>query len=202
MSAVFPTALDEMPERRRWTREEYYRAGDLGLFGPEERLELIGGEVIKKPRPMTPAHAFGICVVGDAVRAILPSGYLISTQLPMSIGADSDPEPDVSVVAGSPRDFTENHPTMAALVVEVADSTRRFDRTVKSSLYASAGVPEYWILLLPDRALEIHRDPAPAADEPFGHHYTTIRRYTEPESVSPLLAPNASIRIADLLPPR
>jgi len=71
---------------------------------------------------------------------------------------------------------------------------------LKGSLYAQAGIAEYWIVNLPDRVLEVHREPAPMTDQPFGHHYRSLTRHTEAERVAPLAAPSATAKVADLLP--
>lgn len=82
----------------------------------------------------------------------------------------------------------------------MADSTPRFDRRVKGSLYALAGIPEYWLLNLADRVLEVHREPVALADEAFKHHYRSLSRLVAGDSVTPLAAPRAVIAVADLMP--
>ncbi|MBI2370409.1 MAG: Uma2 family endonuclease, partial [Deltaproteobacteria bacterium] len=104
------------------------------------------------------------------------------------------------VVPGSPRDYLDAHPTTALLVVEVADTTLVYDRDLKGSLYARAGIAEYWIVNLTDRALEVYRDPAPSPRARYGSSYQTFQRLSPPDSVSPLAAPWARIAVADLLP--
>lgn len=188
------------PPRRLWTRAEYHRAGELGLFGPEERLELIAGEVIRKMTPQHSRHASGVQYASDALRAVFSAGFVVRVQLPLAIGTDSEPEPDVAVVRGKASDYVADHPTTAVLVVEVADSTVRFDRTTKANLYASAGVPEYWVVDLNDRLLEVRRNPAPKPGAPFSHEYTTLTRHGVRDTVSPLAAPHAKIAVADLIP--
>jgi Uma2 family endonuclease len=197
--ATFPDVLCA-PGVRPMTREEYYKAAAAGIFGPEERLELIGGEVLKKVSPQLSPHMTGITLTAKALEAAFDSAHHVRVQGPLSLGLHTEPEPDVCVVEGSARDYEKGHPKTAALVVEVADSTLRLDRKVKASLYAAAGIPDYWLLNLPDRLLEVHREPAPMTEEPFGHHYRSIARYPETETVSPVAAPGATIRVADLLP--
>lgn len=188
------------PGVRPMTREEYEKAGEVGIFGPEERLELIGGEVVKKVSPQLTPHAIGVRLAETALRRAFGEGYEVRGQLPLALGLHSEPEPDVSVVVGSVRDYEKEHPKTALLVVEVADSSVRLDRKVKASLYAAAGIADYWLVNLPERVVEIHREPAPMADEPFGHHYRSITRHPETAIVSPLAAAAATIRVADLLP--
>ncbi len=190
----------ETPGPRCWTREEFERAGDLGLFGPEERLELISGEIIKKMAPQNSPHITGIRLVEEALRLAFPTGHDIRVQGPLALGSSSQPEPDVAVVTGSMRDYARHHPTTAVLIVEISDSTLRYDRTTKAELYAAAGIPEYWIVNLNDRVLEVHRQPAPMTGYTLGHYYRSVTQYLESESIAPLAAPDHSIEIADLLP--
>ena len=173
MSNALKSPPQEEPRGRRWTREEYYQAAELGIFRPEERLELIGGEIIEKVSPQETPHAVAIGLVADTIREDLPHGYHLRIQTPMSIGPDSEPEPDIAVVSGQPRDYLASHPQTAALIIEIADTTIRMDRTTRASLYASAGIPEYWILNLRSRKLDVFRNPAPAEGTPFGSMYQT-----------------------------
>src|SRR3989442_7497174 len=124
----------------------------------------------------------------------------VRTQGPIALDPRSEPEPDVSVVRGSPRDYRDAHPTSPALVVEVALASLRLDRTRKCRAFARAGVPEYWIVNLLDRALEVHREPAllDAARRRWG--YRSIQALGPDAVVSPLAAPAARVVVADLLP--
>ena len=130
---------------RRWTRQEYEQLGELGVLGPEEHVELIGGEIVQVP-PQQTRHATGVYLAQVALSAVFRAGFLVRVQLPLALGQYSEPEPDVAVVAGRPRDFVVDHPTSALLVVEIAEATLSFDRNTKASLYAAAGIPEYWIV--------------------------------------------------------
>jgi Uma2 family endonuclease len=188
------------PQRRLWTVEEFERAGELGLFGPDERLELIEGEIIQKVAPQLTAHASALLFVDNVLRDVVGPGYYLRIQLPLRLGPTSEPEPDVAVIAGKVRDALKGHPSTAALIVEIADSSLRLDRHAKASLYARANVQEYWIVNLQDKVLEIHRDPTAMEDEPYGYHYRSITRHTPEQSVSPLIAADHAIKVADLLP--
>jgi Uma2 family endonuclease len=189
------------PRRRRFTRAEFERAVEHGLFGPDERLELIGGEVFEKVSPQKGPHATTIRLVEAALRrAYPPSEVVISVQLPLALGDEHEPEPDVSVVSGSIRDFATSHPTTALLVVEVADSTLAFDRLTKDSLYAAAGIPRYWIVNLADRIVEVHADPAPMAGQPFGCHYRALTRHPAGTSVTVPGVGDGALAVVDLLP--
>lgn len=188
------------PQRRLWTADEFERAGELGLFGPEERLELIEGEIIRKVAPQLTPHALTILLVDAAIRPHLPTSLHLRTQLPMNLGPKSRPEPDIAIVSGSPRDYLASHPSTAVLIVEIADSSLGLDRHAKASLYARASVPEYWIVNIPDRVLEVHREPIAMEDQPYGFHYRSITRHSVDETISPRIAPDQSIAVAELLP--
>jgi Uma2 family endonuclease len=181
---------------RRWTRKEYYRAADLGLFRPNERLELLDGEILKKMSPQKPPHAAGIELAARAVATAFGTGYYVRHQLPLTLSTWSEPEPDVLVVPGSPGDYAARHPSAAdvRLLIEVSDTTLRLDRKRKQAAYARAGIPEYWILNLPARRLEVYRDPS-------GSRYRSVTFYADQEEVTPLAAPQSPVRVVELLPP-
>jgi Uma2 family endonuclease len=188
------------PTRRLFTRDEYERAGAAGLFRPDEKLELIAGEVVEKATPQHSRHASGVYLAQEVLRRVFGAGFLVRVQLPLALLDDSEPEPDLSVVRGEARTFVSAHPTSAVLVVEVAGSTLAFDRTTKGALYARARLEEYWIVNLSDRVLEVHREPAPMVDQPLGHHYRSVTRLTDADSAAPLAAPGALVAVSDLLP--
>jgi Uma2 family endonuclease len=182
------------PKPHHWTREEYFRLAGLGAFDGI-RVERIRGEIIDMS-PIGWPHHLAKTLVADVLRAVFASGFWISEQGPFTID-DSDPEPDVAVIPGTIRDLKE-HPSVASLIVEVAESSLTFDTTTKAELYAAAKVPEYWVLDLVNRRLLVFRDPA---ETPTGtaDYRTRITCFAD-GTVAPMLAPDSSIRIADLLP--
>jgi Uma2 family endonuclease len=184
---------------KRWTRLEYERLVDLGAFQPGDHVELVGGHLVVREPQATP-HATAIRLVEEALRPIFGAGWDVRSQLPVALDDDSEPEPDVSVVPGGPRDYLASHPTRAALIVEIAASSLALDREHKGSLYARARVADYWIVNLVDRVLEVYRDPAASAEAPFGWRYATLLRLGPADAVSPLALPAAPIAVADLLP--
>lgn len=183
-------------EPRRWTRAEYYRAYEAGVFGPEERLELLNGEIIRKMSPQLGLHAGSVSSTSRILGRIFEQGHVVRTQLPLILSDQSEPEPDLVVVAGGDFDWGREHPTAtdALLVVEVADTTVRFDRGRKRTAYARAGVREYWIVNLPERCVEVYRHPSRGRFQESAVH-------GEDAVVTPLAAPEAAIRVSDLLPP-
>lgn len=182
------------PEVRRWTVRDYERAAEAGVFGPEERLELIEGEIYRMS-PQNGPHAVACDLIEDALRDAFGQGYRVRGQKPLLIGGKSVPEPDVYVIPGPIRNFVKQHPTTAVLVVEASVSTVTFDLVTKSALYAGAGIQEYWVVGIPERVLVVHREPDPATQT-----YRSVVRLSDTDSVSPVASPAAVIPVADLLP--
>ncbi len=182
---------------RRWTRREYGRLIDVGVLHEDDAIELLEGRLVVAEPQHTP-HATAIDLAGEALRQAFGPGWRVRVQLPLGLGRDSEPEPDVAVVRGDARDFLVDHPTTAALVVEVADASLQLDRRVKARIYARAGITDYWIVNLLDGVVEVHRDPVSAGRR--GSRYRDVTAVTAGERIVPLAAPFASIAIADLLP--
>jgi len=180
----------------KWTQKEYYQMAELGFFHGK-RVELIEGEIIEMS-PMNNPHATAVRKLLYVLRKLFIEGYLIDSQLPMSFSKINEPEPDIAVIKGEIEDFTKSHPKTAELIIEVSDSTIRFDRTVKASLYAQNKIQDYWILNLRKRCLEIYRQPK--EDKKLGYIYTESRILTEDDEASPLIAPETKIKVADILP--
>jgi len=183
---------------RRWTRVEYERLVDLGVFDGDP-VELIAGQLMVA-EPQNSPHATAVGAADDALRAALPPGFIVRAQMPMAVDADSVPEPDLAVVPGCRTDYRRAHPTSATLVIEVADSSLEFDRREKGSLYARAQVAEYWIINLVDRVLEVYRDPARDLAAPHGWGYRSVSAAASPAVVTPIALPSARIRVSDLIP--
>jgi Uma2 family endonuclease len=191
------TALEREATTRRWRRVEYERLVELGLF-VGERLELLDGVLVVR-EPQGSSHAAIATRVGQVLAAAFGRGWHTRLHSPLALGDLSEPEPDVSVVAGEAKDYVLAHPSTAALVVEVADSSLRLDRRFKAAIYARAGLREYWIVNLVDRALEVHRDPD-AATGAEGWSYRSIEVLRPPSQVTPLAVAHSWILVADLLP--
>lgn len=189
---------DTVPTKR-WTRLEYDRLIEKGVFGTEDRIELLGGALVVR-EPQGSPHAMGIRMAEEALRRVFAAGWDVRGQLPVALDDDSEPEPDISVVPGSFRDYRYGHPPRAVLIVEVAESSLSLDRALKGSLYARARVPEYWIVNLVDRALEVHRDPVADAAARYGWRYTTVATLRVGETVTPLSAPDSPISVGELIP--
>jgi Uma2 family endonuclease len=182
---------------RRWRRIEYERLVDLGVF-ENDPIELIAGQLVVA-EPKGTHHASSISAIEYAVRAVLPPGWIVRTQAAVSLDDESEPEPDLVVVAGQPADYREAHPARPTLVVEVAESSLAFDRMHKGSLYARAGIQDYWIVNLLDRVLEVYRDPGLDPSAAYGWRYRSVASLSPPDVVMPLAFTSSRIALADLL---
>ncbi len=179
-------------ELRRWSRDEYESMIAQGLFAPGERLELIDGEILKMT-PQGSLHATAVRLAEDALRALFSRGFDVRAQLPLALGISSEPEPDIAVVKGKPRDYRDAHPSAAVLIVEIADTTLEYDRSRKESIYARAGVQDYWIVNLVETCVEVYRDPGKEG-------YRAMIRFAPGATISPLSIREGSLSVADLLP--
>jgi Uma2 family endonuclease len=183
----------------RFDRDQFYRMVDLGILDGIQ-VELIDGEIVEMPAQSN-LHALAIKLCEDALNAAYGGGHWVRVQMPLDLSPRSSPDPDLAVIAGSPRTHSGRaNPTSALLVIEVSESSLGYDRGYKANLYAAAGIQDYWIVNLVDRQLEVHRLPIvdPSAD--FGHRYATVTIQQLGDSVSPLSLPIKVIAVADLLP--
>lgn len=182
----------------KWTVAEFHHMAGMGWF--EGRRPLLLDGVIMEQGPMNPTHANGIVFVDVALRIVFGAGWVIRPQLPLAVDEHNDPFPDFAVVRGSPRDFPGVHPTTAALVVEVSDTTLQLDLTEKAERYATAGVPDYWVLDLAGRELIVLRDPQPLPKGLGATAYRTRLAFRVGDHVSPLAVPAANVAVTELLP--
>jgi Uma2 family endonuclease len=179
------------PQTHRWTRDQYYRLGDAGLFA-ERRVELIDGEIIDVP-PQRSSRFTAVMLTQKVLDRCFGVGFVIRAQGPLDLGPDSQPEPDVAVVTGGARDYDARHPTSAVLVVAVSETSLRFDRGRKKLLYAEAGIGEYWILNLVDRVLEVHRAPKSG-------RYQEDFIVDAAGTIAPLAMADVAVAVAGMLP--
>jgi Uma2 family endonuclease len=181
------------PKTRRWTREEYYRLAEQGYFSGQ-RVQLLEGEILHMA-PQGYPHAEAYLSTVKILTAIFGPDS-IRPQLPLNVPGESDPEPDVAVTK-IPRGRFKDHPTTAAVVVEIADSSIYLDRR-KAGLYAAAEVPEYWIVNLNTGRLEVFRTPVADQTVEFGHRYAENFELSENDLVSQLNKPDTKIRVKEL----
>lgn len=151
---AFPT------QRKLFTVEDYHKMADIGILARGHRFELIKGEIIKMT-PIKSAHAGIVTFLLEYLIIELHKKNTIIGQNPVLFNQYSEPEPDIVVATYRKDNYRSGHPTPsdASLIIEVADSSLEYDRSTKKELYAESGIPEYWIVNIPDRQLEIFRQP-------------------------------------------
>ena len=184
--------------QRRFSVAEYHKLGELGILTPADRCELIHGFIVEKAM-VNPPHATAVRRLRRLLEAIFTETWLVDSQSPITL-ADSEPEPDAFVARGTSRDFENAHPTPSdlAIVAEVSDSSLEDDRTVKLALYAAAKLPQYWIVNIPERRVEVYTQPRGGRNPT----YRTRTDYGTDAAVPVVLAGKTlgTIPVAELLP--
>jgi len=183
---------------RRWTLTEYQNLAKAG-FLDGLRTILIDGEILVVPNPGT-HHDTALSLIFAFLQPLCPTGHYLRNQQSFNVGTANDPAPDLALVPGVIRDYTNQAPTIALIIVEVADTSLALDTTTKAELYATAGVPEYWVIDLEHRQLIVFRDPQPLPKGLGATAYKTHLTFAPTDRVTPLSAPQASILVSELLP--
>jgi Uma2 family endonuclease len=190
-----PSGLSDPVIRRwTWTGDDLIRMGELGILPPEERFELLNGEVYVVPPP-GPPHSSCVDRIGRLLDRLCDQETAHARQgKPIRLSGYLDPQPDVAVVRGPAGTYDERFPAPedVLLVVEVSDSSLEQDRTIKLAAYAEAAIPEYWVVNRPDRSLEVYRDPVDG-------EYRTHLLFRSGDEVTPLLLPDAAVAVTALL---
>lgn len=186
-------AIDVEITRRRFTLDEYHRMVDAGILHEDDRVELIRGEIVQMS-PIGARHAAAVARFTEELVTRLRGRAILWPQNPITILPDSEPQPDI-VLLRHRDDFYRAAlpgPADVVLVVEVADSSVRYDRTVKKRLYAEAGIPEYWMADLDAGRIEIYRDPE-------GGDYRLATSVAPGDTLAPAAFPDAMLTVAHLL---
>lgn len=183
------------PRPLRWTVDLFHTVNATGVFAGRRPMLIRG--VLLEQGPMNDPHADAVEGATEVLRGLFAPGWRIRVQLPLRLGQDTDPFPDVAVLMGGWRDGA---PTTAALVIEVSDTSVAFDLTTKAEVYATGGILDYWVLDLNARALHVFRDPRSLPNNLGAVAYQTHLTLDATQSVQPLAAPTAVVRVADLLP--
>ena len=189
---ISPSQQKHPPKRRLFTVEEFCALDQAGVFQPEERIELLDGEIIVMA-PIGPPHEDGTDRLEDALKAGLQGRARVRVQHSVRLSDNSLPQPDIAVVRLR-DDYHLDHPAPADvfLLIEVADSSLETDREVKLARYAAAGIPEVWIANLRARQVEGHSDPVDGA-------YRSRRVVTADGSINPLAFPDVSLAVGEFL---
>ena len=177
------------PARHRLTVEADHRRGEAGIFGDNERIELIDGELIDMA-PIGSDHAASVDGVAEMLILALQRRAIVRVQGPVRLSGYSEPQPDLTVLRDRPDRYRGGHPQPedVLLMVEVSDSSLRFDRTVKLPLYARAGIPELWIVDLHRRMLDAYRDPS-------GDGFRSMRSHGAGDRVALATAPEIELKL-------
>ncbi len=189
-------ALDA-PQKRLFTRKEYHAMGKAGIFAPNERVELLEGEIIV----MSPAgdrHSACIVRLNRVFAGLnIANRTLVSVQSPVVTSSTSEPEPDFMLLTfrDDLYDFGKPRPQDVLLLIEVADSSLDYDRGIKLPYYASLGIPEVWIANLRNDRIESYTDPSPEG-------YRASRIYRRGDTISPTSFPDIEIAVSDIIPSR
>lgn len=176
-------------EPRRLSRAEYDRIVAQGIF-EHDRVELIRGMVVTMS-PIGAPHADPVDVLARHFMLALSERAVVRVQQPFAASDDSEPEPDIALVP--PGRYAKAHPGRAFLIIEVAQTSLDYDRETKAPLYADSGVPEYWIVDVNGRVLEVH-------DEVHDGRYHRVRSFTGDAMLAPAAFADARLRVSDLFP--
>lgn len=195
------------PAIERLDVDQFHRMIELGILREGAPIELIDGILVRKDNsdrggnPMThgPKHALCLQRIRELDARLRPHGCHLRQQLPVTLSARREPEPDAVIVRGRIEDYQTCHPQAedCLICIEVADSSLEYDRTVKCRMYAAAGLPEYWLVNIPDRYVEVYRSPVPAEAI-----YAVRTDYRAGETLQFELVPEVffEVPVADLLP--
>lgn len=178
---------------RRLTVKEYYQMGALGILDPHESIELINGQIVKKPMKGT-SHEAAITRIGRILGNALQSSALIRYQAPIHLNKYSEPEPDLAIVKLDELDYENHHPQPREiyLLIEVADSSIERDTDFKAKVYAQAEISDYWVLDLSNRQLYVFR-------QPFQGDYQQKTILSESEDISILAFETIKIKVGQML---
>lgn len=172
-------------QTRKWTCLEYEKLVEVGVLGPDERVELIQGDILTMA-PVDPLHANAVGQSTGALVGLFGSTHNVRVQVPLLIGSNSEPEPDFCFITlDEARRLTKQrlHPSTAELVIELSNTSLTYDRGPKASLYASGKIPQYWIVDLKGEALEVYRDPVPDPTAHAGWSYASFHRFARNQIV-------------------
>ncbi len=169
---------------RPFRRAEYERMVEAGVFG-EDRVELLFGAIVRMT-PHGPPHDATLTRLAALLGRSLPDGAELRVQCSFAAGSGSEPEPDLAVVPQG--DYDDAHPSEAFLIVEVAMSSLAIDRGAKARLYAECGVPEYWVVDVAGKVVEVHTDPSEG-------HYRTVTTRRRGEALEPIAVPGVRVEV-------
>ena len=185
--------MTALPTRKIFTVQDYHKMIDAGVFSGNPNYELIEGEIVKK---MTQGNFHISCInrLNMLFAPLLAGKAIVSIQNAVVVGEISEPEPDVTLLKLREDFYSAGKATAedVLLLVEVSDSTVKYDRDVKMRLYAKAEIKEVWLVNLPRLVLEVY-------SEPEGGKYKVVKKYEKTQTVVPKLLPEIKIKVSDII---
>ena len=184
-----------MPVLRLISVKDYHCMAEAGILRPEERVELVSGQILRLFAKGT-AHSAAITRTRRLLESRLGEQVLIRLQDPIVLDDYSEPEPDIAVVVLDPLDYEDHHPTVSEvfLIIEIADSSLQYDCQVKAPVYAQSGIRDYWVLDVNARQLHVYRLPSPEG-------YQSVTVLAEEVVISPIAFPNCEITVKEMFCP-
>ncbi len=184
----------KVPTTRLWNVDEYYRMVETGILAPDERVELIDGEVISMAAK-NPPHVLVTKLASDYLQRLLGETAVVLTQDPIHLGRRSEPEPDIAVVIPPIRRYLDRHPLSndIYLIIEVADATLGFDLKRKATVYARSQIQDYWVVDVNENQVHIFR-------EPVATTYAKINVLGERDTIRLLAFPDIEVVLAEFFP--
>jgi len=203
MTLAYNPVLEAQPDPvplhlHRLTVEQYHRMIGAGILHSGDPVELLEGWLVEKAS-RSPAHSVCTGLIRRELEGCLPVGWYVNSKEPITT-LDSEPEPDLAVIMGNPRDYLTHHPfpEQLGLVVEVSDSSLKHDQTLKKRLYARANVPVYWIANLLEMQIEVYSEAQATLESP---DYATVQIYRAGEQIPFVLEGQTHLlRVSELLP--
>lgn len=186
--------LQALPATRLWTVEEYHHMVEVGIISPQERVELIEGEVISMAAKKPP-HVVVTELAAEYLRQLCREVAYIRTQDPVFLNDHTEPEPDIAVVMPPLRRYLDHHPSQSEifLIIEVADATLKFDTEKKAAAYASSKIADYWVVDVIERSIYIFR-------EPVAGTYTNKSVFSENGTIRPLAFTEIEVAFREFFP--
>ena len=187
--------MSAQPERHLFTVDEYERMGVVGLFGEDDRVELIEGEIVEMT-PIGSRHAACVSRLNHLLSAAVRDRAIVSVQNPVRLGIRSEPQPDVALLVPRADFYAGGHPRPAdiLLVVEVAETSATWDRDVKARLHGAAGVGEAWVIDLAGGCVHVFTGPGPGG-------YAEVRQAVAGDSLTPSGLGGVAVAVTDILGP-
>jgi Uma2 family endonuclease len=178
---------------KRFSVSDYYRMAEIGILAEDDRVELIEGEVVEMS-PVGSRHAGCVKRLNTLVSEQLGRRAVVSVQDPIRLDDYSEPEPDVALLRPREDFYAKGHPTAGdvLLIIEVAESSDRYDREAKAPIYARAGIPEMWVVSLSTDAVHQYANP-------LNGRYQKHDEFKRGESMSPVLLPDLTLEIGEIL---